>query len=309
VGDEELLVARAIRAVAATVRESEPGVDVIDGHAAELQPGELAERLGPSLFGEAKMLVIRSAQDLPAGTLKALLPYLAAPATGVTIVVQHAGGAKGKAVLDAVRKSKPKEIVCAKPTRVEERYDFVRSEVRNAGGTITADAVAQLVEAVGGGLRELAAVSAQLVSDSGGRIDADVVAAYHRGRAEVTGFAVSDRAVVGDVAGALEMLRWALSVGVAHVLIADALADGVRTVARVSSAGHGDPHRVGSQLGMPSWKVRRAQAQSRTWTEGGLRQALQVVAAVNADVKGAAVDPGWALEHGIRQLAAARALR
>jgi DNA polymerase-3 subunit delta len=60
---------------------------------------------------------------------------------------------------------------------------------------------------------------------------------------------------------------------------------------------------------MPSWKVRRAQAQSRTWTEGGLRQALQVVAAVNADVKGAAVDPGWALEHGIRQLAAARALR
>ncbi len=92
-----------------------------------------------------------------------------------------------------------------------------------------------------------------------------------------------------------------------HVVIADAMADGVRTVARVRSAGRGDAYAMASRLGMPPWKVKRAQGQARGWTEDGLRRALGVVAALNADVKGAAVDPGWALEPAIRRLADARA--
>ena len=123
------------------------------------------------------------------------------------------------------------------------------------------------------------------------------MAAYHRGRAEVTGFAVADQAVVGNVAGALTNLRWALNVGVPAVVIADALADGVRTVARVLGAGPGDPFRLAPALGMPPWKVKRARGQARGWAEPGLRQALGVVAALNADVKGAAADP--ALRAGI----------
>ena len=119
--------------------------------------------------------------------------------------------------------------------------------MRRAGGTIGPDAVAALVDAVGSDLRELAAVSGQLVSDSGGSIDVDLVRAYHRGRAEVTGFAVSDLAVVGNAGGALEALRFALSVGVPHVVIADALADGIRTIARVATAGRGDPYSLAAE--------------------------------------------------------------
>ena len=132
---------------------------------------------------------------------------------------------------------------------------------------------------------------------------------YHRGRAEVTGFAVADRAVVGDVPGALEALRWALAVGVAHVLVADALADGVRSIARVSSAGRGNPYALASSLGMPPWKVKRAQSQARGWSATGLAGPSQTVAALNADVKGVAADPSYALEAAIRDLAAARARR
>jgi DNA polymerase-3 subunit delta len=135
------------------------------------------------------------------------------------------------------------------------------------------------------------------------------VTRYYRGRAEVTGFAVADRAVVGDVAGALEALRWALAVGVAHVLVADALADGVRSVARVSSAGRANPYALASSLGMPPWKVKRAQSQSRGWTEPGLARAMRVVAELNAGVKGVAADPAYALEAAIRDIAASRALR
>ena len=53
---------------------------------------------------------------------------------------------------------------------------------------------AELGKPVGSDLREISAVVAQLVGDTGGSIDAAAVSAYHRGRAEVTGFAVADQA-------------------------------------------------------------------------------------------------------------------
>jgi DNA polymerase-3 subunit delta len=253
--------------------------------------------------------VISTAQDLRAAALAVLSPYLASPAPGTTIVVQHAGAAKGKAVLDAARAAGPLEISCTKLTRADERADFVRAEVRRAGGRIAPDAVGVLLDAVGSDLRELAAVSAQLVSDSGGSIDVDTVRAYHTGRAEVTGFAVSDLAVVGNTAGALEALRHALAVGVPSVVIADALADGIRSIARVAAAGRGDPFALAKRLGMPPWKVKRAQSQARGWSETGVRRALGIVADLNADVKGAAADPAWSLDRAVRSLAQARALR
>ena len=192
---------------------------------------------------------------------------------------------------------------------VDERADFVRAEVRRVGGRIEPAAVAALVEAVGTDLRELAATAAQLVSDSGGNIDVSVVRDYHQGRAEVSGFAIADLAVVGNAPGALVALRYALDLGVPHVVIADALADGVRTIARVTSAGPGGEYQLAAKLGMPAWKVKRAQAQGRGWTEPGLRSALRAVALLNADVKGEAASPAWALERTVRRLAESRAIR
>jgi DNA polymerase-3 subunit delta len=306
VGDEELLVDRGIGAVAAAARRADAAVVATEIAGSELQGPELHELLGPSLFGDGRLLVVRAAQDVRAAAATVLLPYLTDPAEGTVIVLQHAGGAKGKALLDAARKAGALEISCVKLSRPDERADFVRAEVRRNGGRISADAVAVLLDAVGSDLRELAAVSAQLVSDSGGEVGVDIVRAFHRGRAEVSGFAVSDLAVVGRAGPALEALRHALSLGVPHVVIADALAEGVRSVARVASAGRGDQYTLAKQLGMPPWKVKRATAQARGWTEAGLRQALNVVAELNADVKGAAADPAYALEVAVRRIGAAR---
>jgi DNA polymerase-3 subunit delta len=57
---------------------------------------------------------------------------------------------------------------------------------------------------------------------------------------------------------------------------------------------------------MPAWKVRKALAQSRGWHPAGLVMAMQVVADVNADVKGVAADAGYALERAVLKLAEAR---
>src|SRR5690606_27741665 len=206
---------------------------------------------------------------------------------------------KGRALADGLRKAGATVVSAARLTRHRDRVEFVRQEVRRLGGRCGEDAAEALLAAVGSDLRELAAACSQLVADTGGRIDADTVARYYRGRAEVSGFTVADAAMVGDSAGALEALRWALQIGVPVVPIADALADGIRTVARVASAGRGSPQALASKLGMPPWKVERGQRQARGWTPEGLVEAMRVAAECNAAVKGGGQDSAYALERAV----------
>ena len=96
-------------------------------------------------------------------------------------------------------------------------------------------------------------------------VDAAAVRRYHSGKAEVKGFDIADKAVVGDVAGAAEALRWAMMSGEPHVVLADALAEAVHTIARVGPLS-GDPYRLAGELGMPPWRVQKAQKQARRWS-------------------------------------------
>lgn len=305
-GDEELLVARAVADAAAAARASDAYADVQEYQAGSLLPGELAEMLSPSLFGGRRVAVIHNGQDAKKDLVAAVLGYARDPDPDAMLVVTHAGGAKGKALADGLREAGATVVPAGRITRHRERVDFVRTEIRRLGGRCPEDAAEVLLTAVGNDLRELAAACAQLVADTGGRISAETVSRYYRGRAEASGFTVADAAMVGDVAGALEALRWALAVGVDPVPIADALADGVRTVARVASAGRGSPYQLASSLGMPAWKVERAQRQARGWTADGLVVAMQAAAACNADVKGGVDDRAYALERAVSAMAAAR---
>ncbi|RZS31412.1 DNA polymerase III delta subunit [Herbihabitans rhizosphaerae] len=308
-GEEEFLVERAVRQVLDDARSAEPAAELSRVLAAETTPPELVELVSPSLFAEARVVVVEGAQKAGQEIADALLSYAREPADGIVLVVVHSGGGQAKAAKAlpaALRKAGAEVIECAKVTRPSDRDAFVRNEVRRAGGKADARGVAALIDAVGNDLRELAAAAAQLVADADGRVDEAAVRRYHRGRAEVTGFVVAEKAIIGDVPAALESLRWAMQMGVPHVLVADALADAVRTVARVAGAGRSDPNRLAGELGLPPWKVRKALSQSRGWQPAGLAEAMGVVADVNADVKGAAADAGYALEHAVLRLARAR---
>jgi DNA polymerase III subunit delta len=321
VGDEALLVERAVARAIAAAREADPAVEVSHVAAGELTAGVLGELVTPSLFAESRVVVVDNGHDASAEVTTLLLDYAKAPSDGVTLVVVHRGppkGGKGRrpakgketkpkgdALLEGLRGAGATEASAASLSD-DQRADIVRTEVRQAGGKMTGEALGLLMDAVGSDLRELAAAASQLASDSGGHVDADAVRRFHRGRAEVTGFAVAEKAITGDRSGALEELRWALETGVAHVLVADALADAVRTVARVSAAGRGDPYAMASALKMPPWKVRKAQGQARGWGAEGLTRAMGVVADLNADVKGAAADPAYALEHAVELVVTAR---
>ncbi len=307
VGDEELLVERAVAGLVAAATAATGAASAHDLLAASLAPGQLAVLVSPSLFGGGCVAVIRSVEDAGKDVAGELTSYAAAPAGDAVLVLTHAGGAKGKGMPDSLARAGANIVRCPKLTRFGERMDFVRNEFRVAGRNATEGGVRALVAAVGHDLRELAAACGQLAADTTGVVDEAVVATYYRGRAEASGFSVADQAIEGRLGAALEQLRWALAVGVSPVLITSALAQGVRSLAKVGSAPRGrSGAALAAELGMPPWKVDRVRQQLRGWGPAGVTRALQAVADTDADVKGGGTNPAYALERAVASIVAAR---
>lgn len=309
-GEEDLLIERAVADILRAVRAAAGTDDVPVNRlrAGEVSSYELAELLSPSLFADERVVVLEAAGE--AGKDAAALVAAAAedlPA-GTVLVVVHSGGGRAKALATRLKELGAQAHPCAKIAKAADRADFVRREFRRHKIAVDDDTVALLLDAVGSDIRELAAACSQLVADTGGSVDAAAIRRYHSGRAEVTGFDVADKAVQGDVPGSAEALRWAMALGVPHVLLADALAEAVHTIARVGPLS-GDPYRLAGELGMPPWRIQKAQKQSRRWSTDKVGVAVRLVAALNADVKGAAADADYVLEKAVRsvaQLAAGR---
>jgi DNA polymerase III subunit delta len=313
-GEEEFLVDRTVRELTAQARQvlgeaGDDGGDLHDIEASALGPGELTTLTSPSLFGGGSVVIVRGAQNAAKEIAADLAGYARAPSPDAVVILTHAGGAKGKALVSDLKKAGAQVIERPKVTRASDRADFVKGEFRRAGRQADSGAVQALLEAIGGDLRELASAVDQLASDTDGRITAPVVARYYRGRAEATGFSVADHAVEGRLGDALEQLRWALATGTAPVLITSALANGVRLLGRVGGAGNKNAAALAGEIGAPPWKIDQVRRQLRGWRPEGVAVALQAVAEADAQVKGDSVSAGYALERAIRRIVEARSSR
>lgn len=307
-GDEELLAERAVSGVVAAARAVDPSAEVHDLVGSKVTTGELTQLTSPSLFGDGSVVVIRNAQDLPKDVITEIVTYAKQPADDTVLVLAHPGGVKGKALVDGVKKAKAAVITVNKVTKAGERLDFIKGEFKRAGRGIAPDAAQALLDAVGNDLRELAAACSQLAFDTDDKtIGTASVARYHKGRAEVSGFNVADSAIEGRLAEALEQLRWALGTGVAPVLLVSALANGLRSLAKVAGAPrNARGAQLAGQLGMPPWKVDRVKRQLNGWGPDGLSRAIQAVADADEQVKGGGADPAYALEHTVQVIVASR---
>lgn len=303
-GEEDLLVERAVAGVLRSVRDRAGGGDVPVSRARAGDVGmyELAELLSPSLFADERVVVLEAAGEAGKDAAELIASAAADIPSGTVLVVVHSGGGRAKALATQLRTLGAEVHPCARIAKAGERIDFVRKEFRSLQVKADDQTVTALLDAVGSDVRELASVCSQLVADTGGRVDAAAVRRYHSGKAEVKGFDIADKAVAGDVAGAAEALRWAMLRGEPHVVLADALAEAVHAIARVGPLS-GDPYRLAAELGMPPWRVQKAQRQARRWSRDTVATALRLVAVLNADVKGAAADADYALEAAVRKVA------
>lgn len=307
-GDEDLLIERAVAGILQAVRRQagtgSGGHDIPVNRlrAGDVDTNELAELLSPSLFADERVVVLAAAGEAGKDAAALITTAVADIPPGTVLVVVHSGGGRAKALAGRLQELGAQVHPCARIARAGERADFVRAEFRALRVKVDEQTVTSLLEAVGSDIRELAAACSQLVADTGGHVDAAAVRRYHSGKAEVNGFDIADKAVVGDVTGAVEALRWAMMRGEPHVVLADALGEAVHTIARTGPRS-GDPYRLAAELGMPPWRVQKAQRQARWWSRETVAEALRLAAALNADVKGAAADTDYALEVAVRKVA------
>jgi DNA polymerase III subunit delta len=304
-GAEGLLADRAISKILAT----NPAATITTLIADEIEVGTITDSLAPSLFGDARIVVIKEIQDLIADCSDEIIEYLSDPDESLNLVLWHKGGVKGKALVDKVKKAGAEVISAEAIKKDSDKAEFVRGEFKSLGRKISTEAVQALIDSLGSDLRELGGACSQLASDvqDGKLIDEDDVVAYQRGRIETTGYDVADAVLDGKTALALISLRNAINTGTDPVLIVSAIAASIRTMAKVSGASRGlKSYDLASQLGLPPWQIDKARRQLSGWSENALARSVITLAQADADIKGAAADPAYALERAIITISTAR---
>ena len=277
-GAENVLAERAGGMLREFLRSEDPALEVSDLEADGYRRGELLTLASPSLFGEPRLIRVGAVERASDDFLVDALEYIEQTAESTTLVMSHAGGQRGKKLLDAVREGVGGgiEIVCAELKKDVEKQDFAAAEFRAAGRSINARALRALVAAFADDLAELSAACRQLIADA---------------------------AIAGRHGEALIALRHALDSGADPVPIVAAFAMKVRTMAKVSGVRGGGPQ-VASSLGLAPWQVDRARRDLAGWSDEGLQRAIESLAATDAAVKGAERDPVFALERLIGVIAA-----
>lgn len=298
-GPESLLAERAVAERVAAARSQVPDAELTKVPALDLEGNRFAELTGGSLFASASIVVVEDLANLPQELFDAVLTAAKDPGEHLCLTLVHGGGQKGKGLVDKLKKSKV-PLVEAVAVKAWELPKWVEGEARRTRVGMDQEAAQALVDAVGHDLRALAAAVAQLGSDwEGERVTAPMIQRYFAGRADVTSFAVADDIMGGRPGPALEKLRWALATGVAPVLVTSALASSLRGLgkyldARSARLAQGE---LAREVGVPPWKLKDLSRLSRSWSPQGVSQALRAVALADAQVKGAASDPHFALEQ------------
>lgn len=324
-GPEDLLADRAVAEIIAAARAADSTTQVVRVSPEGYTRGDLTVHTSPSLFGERKVVVLDGLEDAVDDLVTDARAAVAAPEPDVVLVLRHAGGVRGKSLLDAAKKAGAQLHECAAVKSDKDKAGFVVREFRRHRRAATDDAVQALVDALGQDLRELASACAQLVADTAPPdtaprdvppIDAAVVEQYYGGRVEVTGFKVADAAIAGQTGEALALLRQALASGVDPVPLVAVLGTGLRALAKVSAVGNARSADVARELSMAPWQVDKARRQLRGWTPDGLASAIEAVASADLAVKGGlpvpgrrAEDPVYAVERAVLTIGSARRAR
>jgi DNA polymerase-3 subunit delta len=305
-GSESALADRALSKLIAQLKAEQAEITTL--FATEISVGEVSDSLSPSLFSERRALVIKDLQDLPEESKPEITRYLESPDPTLTLILLHKGGIKGKALLEQIKKVKPEIIICDPIKKESEKEEFVRNLFLDLGRKASPGAVSALVNATGTDLRELSAAISQLASDTpAGTIDEAQVDKYHQGRIETTGFDVADKVMEGDLAGALITLRHALTTGTDPVMITSAIASSLRGVAKVSGINRSQKSfELAGELSMAPWQIDKARRQLNGWNSNTLSEAVVAIAKCDAQVKGGASDPIYALEQAVSKICALR---
>mgnify|MGYP002757437106 FL=1 len=296
-GEDDFLAERATKAIVAQAGE---GVEVTTLRAGDVSEGEIAMATSPSLFAADRVVVVKHAELAGKEPTEILLQACVNPAPGITLIVEHTGGGRQKAMVKKF--AKVAEVHKADTLKDNERRSWLMEEFRSHGVRPTPDVAAAVLESVGSDLRELASAVSQLVSDTEGELTVESVRAYYVGVAEVAGFDIADQAVAGRADRALASTRRALQLGTSPVSIAAALARKVGDIAKLHGV-RGNPDQLARTVGMHPYVAKKTMQVARQWSGDAVSHAVIIVSDLDAEVKGQGGDPEFALENAVRRIA------
>jgi DNA polymerase-3 subunit delta len=306
-GPEAYLAEREVSRRIAQAKAQTPEARVASAIAADLTPTDLEQMSGTDLFSSATIACITEAHYTPKDIEQQLLTLARDVPDHLALIVSHAGGNQGKAILDKL--SSLAATVLPHPLlKPKDLPGFVMDEVKSRQRKIAPDAPQALIESVGQDTRSLAAAVSQILADSETDevISVSVVTKYFGGLATVTPYAVSDDVMAGRVGDAIVKLRWALATGVAHTRITSALASSLRQIGIYLTLAATKRQPRAEDIGIPQWRLKSFVPVARAWSPKAVAGAIRAVSQADAQVKGAAQDPDYALERLIIRLASLR---
>jgi len=293
-GPEDFLAARVMRNIRDSRKTVNPQIEVAQLSAAEYYAGQLTELTAPSLFDEPRLVIIEGVETCTDDLIEDGVAYLADISDESTVVFRHSSGVRGKKLLDALRGSdRVVEITCERIVKENDRVAFATEEFRSADKKINNAALRALVSAFGEDTAGLAAACSQLVQDVAGAIDERTIESYFGGRVEVDNFKIVDAAAAGQAGEALLYLRHALGSGVDPVSLIGAIAHKIRVMAKIIN----NRSVTASQVGAHPFVFDKARRDISGWTEAGMANVIQQLAATDAAVKGAERDSEFAVER------------
>jgi DNA polymerase III subunit delta len=301
-GPEELLLRRAAERILDELR-AEGELEVVDVRAAELPSFGLPDLRTASLFGTPRAVLVREAQELPAGARTALLSELDGPPPVATVILLATATGTIQALAKRI-KALGGRIDVLPPKDWEEAAwaRLVADEFSVHGRTPDRGAVQAILAHAGLDVAAIAEKVAQTCAAApAGTVTAAQVERVVVGHGSRGSFAVADAMCERDAARALRLLRGVLESGDHPVMVLGALVYRLRSI--VAVAGKVNAKTIG--LSISPGQARHLAALRRNFGPGELTRAYQALAAADLALKSGDLPGELVLERAILDIATA----
>ena len=244
-------------------------VRAVEVAAGDWQGTELDDLATPSLFGEARALLVTDCRTLSKDALGALTSYLGAPDPDALLVLACTVAERGKVPAALHKIVEPVGEIRQVQVGRKDLEPWLVQRARAAELELTPPAARALVQTLGEDLGQLAAAIDQLASAFRGRkVTPTQVHQQFRGLGEQKTWDLCDRAFTKDLAGAIRALRSIEENGDEALMVLGGIAVRVRDLLRVRSLPDRlGPSQVAREAGLRfEWQARRYQQQARNFT-------------------------------------------
>ena len=241
--------------------------------AAGWEGGELQSLATPSLFGEARALLVNDARSLRKETLEDLARYLAAPDPDATLVLCCLVAERGRVPAAVLKLVEPVGEVRKIEIARKELEAWLVARAKDGGLDLAMPGARGLVEVLGPDPGQLVGALQQLrAAFPEQRVGPREVARQFRGLGEQKTWDLCDRAFGKDLPGAIRSLRAIEEGGDDPLMVLGGIAARLRDLLKVRSLpDRMPPAEVAKEAGLRfDWQARRYQQQARNFSLGQL---------------------------------------